>query len=109
MKLKSLKAVTTLLPLLALASQANGQTPATTTQTVVLPQPYESIILSAGALATSAATALKTQRKEARTLAIRSILATKIRSLTAGATIDLDKASTNAALGEVRVYTISLK
>ena len=77
---------------IVVSSQANGQPP-----TIVLPQAYESIIASAGALATSGASALKTYRSDARILAIRSALTKKILSLGAGLTINLDDGSIEEA------------
>src|SRR5262249_24768041 len=77
---------------IVVSSQANGQPP-----TIVLPQAYESIIASAGALATSGASALKRYRSDARILAIRSALTKKILSLGAGLTINLDDGSIEEA------------
>jgi hypothetical protein len=86
--------------MLGLATQANGDA-SVTPPTIVLPQVYETIIASAGALATSGAAALKSARSDARNLAFRLALTKAILTLPAGTTtIQLDKADTNPELGE---------
>jgi hypothetical protein len=83
-----------------LSTQANGDT-AATPPAIVLPQAYETIIASAGALATSSAAALKNGRSDTRNLVFRLALTKAILSLPAGTTtIQLDKTDTNPELGE---------
>jgi hypothetical protein len=83
---------------MALVAQANGQG---NSPTVVLPQAYETIIASAGALATSGATVLKNSRTDARTLAFKIALTKKILSSPPGSTIQLDKSDADTQLGEL--------
>jgi hypothetical protein len=84
---------------LMLGTQANADSAAS--PTVVLPQTYETIIASAGALVTSSAAALKNVRSDERSLAFRLALTKKIMALSAEATtIQLDKSDTDPDLGE---------
>lgn len=69
--------------------------------TIVLPQAYETIIASAGALATSGASTLRSARSDARSLAFRVALTKKILALPTGATtIQLDNSDADPDLGE---------
>jgi hypothetical protein len=68
--------------------------------TVVLPPAYESIVVSAGALSTSGAAALKSYRADARTAAIRTALTKALLSLGTETTITLGKADADALVGE---------
>ena len=68
--------------------------------TVVLPPAYESIVASAGALATSAAGALKSYRSDTRTTAIRIALTKALLGLGAETSITLAKPDTDALIGE---------
>lgn len=102
------------LPMSALATlvmsvHAYGQTPGAASPTslgvsVALPPAYESMIASLGALATAGSAALKTSRADARRLAVRTALSKTL--LAAGSkvtTITLDKADTDATLGEIAI------
>lgn len=80
---------------LSLPARANDPSP-----TVVLPPAYESIVASAGALATSGAAALKSYRADARTAAIRTALTKALLSLGAETTITLGKPDADALVGE---------
>ena len=94
-----------------LCAHARGQAPTAPAQTnaaaavpVVLPQAYDLTISSLSALATGAAAALKTNKSDARTLAIRVALSKRV--LAAGpmiSTITLDKTDTDASLGEIAI------
>jgi hypothetical protein len=68
--------------------------------TVVLPPAYESIVASAGALATSGAAALKSYRADTRTAAIRTALTKALLSLGAETTITIGKPDADALVGE---------
>jgi hypothetical protein len=93
---------------LVLGTQANGDSPAPS-PTIVLPQAYETIIASAGSLATSSAAALKNARSDTRDLAFRLALTKTILSTQPGTTtIHLDKAHSDPELGE-RVLLCSVR
>jgi hypothetical protein len=68
--------------------------------TVALPPAYESIVASAGALATSGAAAMKSYRADARTAAIRAALTKALLGLGTDTTITLGKPDANALIGE---------
>jgi hypothetical protein len=68
--------------------------------TVVLPPAYESIVASAGALATSGAAALNSYRSDTRTAAIRTALTKALLGLGAETTITLGKPDADALIGE---------
>jgi hypothetical protein len=87
---------------------AQEQSPTNTTTslgvTITVPGVYESTIASLGALATSSAAAAKTNRSNARTMAIRTALSTALRGAgTSVTTLTLDKTDTNPVLGEVAI------
>ncbi|HEY2527741.1 MAG TPA: hypothetical protein VGJ20_07275 [Xanthobacteraceae bacterium] len=97
---------------LALSAHANAQTPAkspvatTTTlgNTITVPGVYESTISTIGALATSATAALKTNRSDARTLAIRKALTTALLAPGPIKTISLGKSGdTSQSIGETAI------
>lgn len=67
---------------------------------VVLPPPYESIVASAGALATSGASAMKTYRADARTAALRTALTKALLGLGAETSLTLAKADYDPLIGE---------
>jgi hypothetical protein len=91
-----------------LSAPAGAQTPtkspvATTTtlgNTITVPGVYESTVSSIGALATSATAALKNDRSEQRTLALRRALATALMKGGLNQPIDLRK---DSSLGEIAI------
>jgi hypothetical protein len=104
---------TSALPLLACAAfvlstpagaQTAAKSPVATTTTlgnpITVPGVYESTVSSIGALATSATAALKDNRSEQRTLAIRRALATALMNGGLNEPIDLGK---DSALGEAAI------
>jgi hypothetical protein len=68
--------------------------------TVVLPPAYESIVASAGALATSGAAALKSYRADARTAAIRTALTKALLGIGEETTITLGKPDSDVLIEE---------
>jgi hypothetical protein len=101
----SLSALATLI----VSVEAYGQAPGAASPTslgvdVALPPAYESTISSLGALATAGSAALKTSRADARRLAVRTALSKKLLAAVGPiTTITLDKADTDAMLGEIGI------
>jgi len=81
--------------ILSVPARADGTPP-----TVVLPPAYESIVASAGALATSDAAALKSYRSDTRTAAIRTALTKALLGLGAETNVALGNTDADALIGE---------
>ena len=85
-------------------ARAPAKSPVATTttlgNTITVPGVYESTVSSIGALATSATAALKNDRSERRTLAIRKALATALMKGGLNQPIDLRK---DSSLGEIAI------